>query len=52
MIKNLIFLAQIIHSISEKNDEREGLTDFVRENNVSVNSRQCLTVFTKTLAIH
>ena len=42
----------IIQSISEKNDETEGLTDLVSKKDVSVNPRQCPAVCNKILAIH
>jgi hypothetical protein len=42
----------IIQSISEKNDETEGLTDLVSENDIPFNLRQRPAVCNRTLAIH
>jgi hypothetical protein len=46
------FLSLMIQSKSEKYNERESLTDLLRENEPVGNSRQSSAVFTKSLAIH
>jgi hypothetical protein len=46
------FCYPVIMSISEKNRERESLTDLLNENDVMVNPRQLPSAFRKTLAIH
>jgi hypothetical protein len=46
------FLSLMIQSKSEKYNERESLTDLLRENEPVGNSRQYPAVFTKSLAIH
>ena len=46
------FCYPVIMSVSEKNRERESLTDLLNGNETRVNPRQLLSIFRKTLAIH
>jgi hypothetical protein len=42
---------RVIKAVSEKNRERESLTDLLNGNDTIVNPRQLLSIFVKTLAI-
>jgi len=45
------FCYSVIMSVSEKNSERESLTDVLNENETRVNPRQLPSILRKTLAI-